>query len=124
MLWVGVSPTLENNPRLYPSQVVKANDAIVRATCELQVRGKGVDHEFTNGSSCVSIDFGGDVGEVVDLYDTLRSRIGFGVRVQYTAHGIALKPKVAAWLRSIGVLIPVTVWAWSPYACYTRRVKK
>lgn len=124
MLWVGVSPTEENNPRLFPSQIEKANDAIVRALCEPQVRGKGVDREFTNGSSCVTFDFGGDIGEVVDLYDTLHSRIGFGVRVQNTAQGVALKPKVAAWLRSIGVLIPVTVWAWSPYAYYTRRVKK
>src|SRR5512135_3352007 len=53
-------------------------------------------------------------GLVVHIYDALGSRIGFGILAADIPTGRALIPKVKEWFLSLGITLPVSVWAWCP----------
>lgn len=53
-------------------------------------------------------------GIVIDLFDQTRTRVGFGILVQDLDEGRVRLNAVTAWLHELGVVWPVSVWAWSP----------
>jgi hypothetical protein len=67
---------------------------------------------FPSGAQLDS--YASPAGDVVDIFDAVHTRIGFGVRVNSIAEGNAKLNEVTAWLRSLGITLHVSVWAWSP----------
>ena len=53
-------------------------------------------------------------GLAIEIYDAMDSRIGFGILVADIPAGRALIPKVKEWFLSLGLTLPVSVWAWCP----------
>lgn len=124
IVWVGISLNADDNPRVPRSRVVKAHDAIVRIICEPNMRGKGTETSFLNGASVTEYILQSEPVDVIaiDIYNTRDRRIGFGIKLLNDGNGLGpvtergkqLIPKVADWLRSSGITLPVSVWAWSP----------
>lgn len=114
VLWVGVSLDPSDNPRVSRARTSAAHDAIVSAVTQPAIYRTRVIHEYPSGAQLDNYNFGPDMGLVVDIFDALGFRIGFGIWAQDIESGKALIPKVSDWLRGLGVSLPVSVWMWSP----------
>ena len=114
VLWVGVSLDSADNPRVPRSSLVHAHDTIFSALTDPRVYRTRVETKFPSGASLDIFTFDPDKGEIVDLFDALGFRIGFGIKVADVERGKDLIPKVRDWLTSMHIRLPVSVWTWNP----------
>lgn len=114
VLWVGVSLDAADNPRVPRSHLIAAHDIIVSAVTQPAIYSTRTLHEYPSGAQLDIYTFDRSKGEVMDLFDALGFRIGFGIKVKDVEQGKSLVPKVRDWMTELGVRLPVSVWAWSP----------
>lgn len=110
ILWVGVG----FNPAEDGGDFNEQHDVINSIGIDIEVKG-GTRKPVPLPSGAFTDEYVmPHVGTVVDIFDALGGRIGFGIRVGSIAEG---KLKVAGtemWLRAEGIVLPVSVHAWSP----------
>jgi hypothetical protein len=63
------------------------------------------------------------MGQLVDVFDAMGFRIGFGIKADDIVSGKEMIPKVTDLLTRMRISLPVSVWAWSPASIpsYTTR---
>lgn len=105
IFWVGIAFDPDD-----PSSVEhESHDAVVRHFCRSghrEVQEIGYDGSLDTYPT--------PVGEAIHIFGLQGERIGFGIQVRDIQHGQERLERIAEYLQSIGVTVPVDTWVWEP----------
>jgi hypothetical protein len=114
VIWVGVSLDAADNPRVPRSSLSRVHDTIVSIITDPRVYGTRQETRFPNDAAYDIYACDPTKGAVMDLFDAMGFRIGFGIKVDSVDQGTRIMPRVRDWMLGLGIGLNVSVWTWSP----------